>query len=145
MTVKRKNLQGSVCEYLVANEGKEVTASQLAMHLADINPCRIQIRSALSRLHGMMDAIYRVEHGVYIYDTTKAHKEFKGHYNTIVELAQANGGMVTLEQVIVACKTTPTQARCMLDQLKFGRGYAPDNVEVQRVSYYHINVLEGEE
>jgi len=145
MVGKRKNIQGMVCEFLIANEGKEVTANQLMLHLIALDPCRKQIISALSRLHQMMNDIYRVEHGVYIYHTTETYKEFEGHYNTIIELAAANRGMVTLEQVIESCRTTPRQARTMLDQLKFGRGYAPKNVGVERVSYYHIDVLEEAE
>lgn len=142
MVGKRKNIQGSVANYLMENEGKEVTANQLMAHLAYLDPCKKQIVSALSRLYAMLDDLYRVEHGVYIYHTTETYKEFEGHYNTIIKLAAANNGMITLEQVIESCRTTPRQARTMLDQLKYGRGYAPKNVDVQRVSYYHIDVKE---
>lgn len=142
MVGKCKRISEQVRCFLRDNEGKEITTSRLLREFGHLTPCKKHIVTLLSQLHKEMSQLYRVDHGTYIFDRTKKHKEYEGRYQQILVLAEKHGGKLTIEQIMEECKVSKTQVYTMLDQLKRGGGYVPANIHVERVTYYHINLKE---
>ena len=128
--------------FLAENEGKEITVNRIFMVLKDEPICKKYKSGLLAFLHKELEHLYRVDHGTYIYDTQKKHKEHTSRYDQIIALAEANDGKVTIDMIIEHCSVVRETAYSLLDQLKHGKGYAPHEYEVERVSYYSITKKE---
>ena len=144
MVGKCQNITEKVCQYLYKQENQKVSTSLILLEFGHLTACKKHVVTILSQLHKEMANLYRVDQGTYIFSRSRKYKEYTGRYNQIIELAQQNNGMVTLDQIIETCIVTKTQAYTMLDQLKRGSNTAPTNVKVQRQTYYHIEVVEEE-
>lgn len=134
-----RNIANRVRDFFILNEHREITSYTICKHVTGLT-CQRHASTVLGQVYRESTNIYRVGCGVYIFDRTKKHKEWSNRSTQLIEMANAQGGVITLDDIISRCKVTPKGASTLINEIK--KNVYRDNVTIKREIVYRVIPLE---